>query len=234
MSLTLNMVGGSGGGNLSNAYAVISVTYPSDGVCTCSDGVKTLRATGNSGFYVFAIPYAATWTVSVTNGVDTSSKSVVISSQYQVESVALSYTIYLFQNGAYEGIWEGKSWWSSNISTVTPSLTVGSTLYMTLNTNDYRGGTALNNKALDLNKNTLSYKWVANGSSGNYTIKPVVITPYSNGFTRAIEGGTITTGSGTGSMDISSLSSGTSYYFGVLLYVQGGTVNVTFSEVKLT
>lgn len=234
MSLTLNMVGGSSGGGISDAYAIISVSYPLDGTCTCTDGIETLTATGGTGFYVFAIPYAATWTVSVTNGIYTSLKSVVISNQYQVESVALSYTKYLFRNGSYDGTWEAKAWWSnSSIQTITPTISVSDSLFMALYTNDYRGGFVPNSEALDLNKDTISYTWTAKSGSGTYTIKPIVFTPYANGFTRTIEGNVISSSSGTGTIDISNLSSG-SYYFGVLLYTQSGNISVTFSEVKLT
>lgn len=88
-----------GGGGISSAYAVISVTYPAGSTCTCTKGSKTLRAKDTSGSYLFLIPESGTWTVSCTDGTDTASQNVVIDSQYQAENVELFYLLYLYRNG---------------------------------------------------------------------------------------------------------------------------------------
>ena len=80
--------GGSGGGK---AFAVISVTYPAGSVCTCSDGTKTLSLKDTSGQGFFLIPYAGTWIVTATDGTNTKSESVEITSEGQSKSVELSY-----------------------------------------------------------------------------------------------------------------------------------------------
>ena len=84
--------GGSG-----KAFAVIGVTYPAGSVCTCSDGIKTLKLKDTSGQGFFLIPYAGTWTVMCYDGADydssenKKSKAVEITSEGQSKSVELSY-----------------------------------------------------------------------------------------------------------------------------------------------
>lgn len=86
------------------AFAVIGVTYPAGSTCTCSDGIKTLKLKETSGQGFFLIPYAATWTVSCTDGTNTKAESVEITSEGQSESVTLTYKLYLFNNGVVDGI----------------------------------------------------------------------------------------------------------------------------------
>lgn len=99
-------------GGVGTPFAVIGVTYPEGSTCTCSDGAKTLTAKGTSGRAIFNIPYAATWTVSCTNGEMSRSQDVTISNQYQNELVYLAYVLNLFDNGEqYTDITGG---WGSN------------------------------------------------------------------------------------------------------------------------
>lgn len=86
-------------GGTGKPYAVIGVTYPSGSICTCTDGTKTLKLKDTSGQGIFIIPYAATWTVTATNGTNTKSQSVEITSEGQIVSVALSYELILFDGG---------------------------------------------------------------------------------------------------------------------------------------
>lgn len=97
MSWGMGNVGG--GSGLGSAFAVIAVSYPVGSTCTCTKGTRTLRAKDTSGAYLFAIPEAGTWTVSCTDGTQTKSQSVVISSQYQAENVQLYYTLSLYNQG---------------------------------------------------------------------------------------------------------------------------------------
>lgn len=89
--------GAKGGG--SATYAFIVVTYPAGSTCTASDGTTTLTAPDTSGSWVCKVPNAGTWTVSCTDGTDTATASVSITTEGQREEVALSYTIYLIQSG---------------------------------------------------------------------------------------------------------------------------------------
>lgn len=81
------------GGGGCGAYAFIIAAYPEGSTCTAFNGSKTLRAKDTSGSYVFKIPYAGTWTVSCTDGSQTASATVSITSEGQSESVSLSYLV---------------------------------------------------------------------------------------------------------------------------------------------
>ena len=74
--------------------AVIAVTYPAGSICTCSNGTKTLKARDTSGKALFNVPVGE-WTVSCTDGSRTTSKTVSITTEGQVESVTLSYELVL-------------------------------------------------------------------------------------------------------------------------------------------
>ena len=76
-------------------FSVISVTYPAGSVCTCTKGTKTYKAKNTSGRALFAVPDTGDWTVSCTDGTDTASKTVTISTEGQAETVELSYKDYL-------------------------------------------------------------------------------------------------------------------------------------------
>lgn len=83
--------------------ATISVTYPSGSTLTCTDGTTTLTATTTTGSYTFDIPNAGTWTVKAVSGSSTASQAVSIAASGQTESVTLSYSLYLYNNGAVSG-----------------------------------------------------------------------------------------------------------------------------------
>lgn len=122
------------GGGISKAYAVIGVTYPTGSTCTCTDGVKTLSLKNTSGQGIFIIPYAATWTVTATNGTNTKSQSVEITTEGQSVSVTLSYGLFLFDGGDNTGVTGG---WTYTITDTgfggsfarEDNLTVDTTLY---------------------------------------------------------------------------------------------------------
>lgn len=84
------------GGGTSKAYAVIGVSYPEGSVCTCTDGVKTLKLKNTSGQGIFLIPYAATWAVTAVSSNKSTSKTVSITAEGQVKTVTLTYELYLF------------------------------------------------------------------------------------------------------------------------------------------
>ena len=87
------MIGVSSGGGGGAAYAYISVTYPAGSVCTCVSGGTTLTAPDTSGAFVFEVPSAGSWVITATDGVDTATKTVTITSQYQIEFVGVYYAI---------------------------------------------------------------------------------------------------------------------------------------------
>lgn len=81
-------------------YAVIGVTYPSGSTVTCTNGSKTLTAKDTSGRAMFVIPSAGTWTVTAVSGSKSTSKAVSITAEGQVETVELTYGLYIFKNGS--------------------------------------------------------------------------------------------------------------------------------------
>lgn len=112
-------------------FAAIGVSYPAGSVLTCSNGKKTLKAETNTGQWVFSIPVTGTWTVTATNGTNSKSQSVEISSEGQFETVMLSYALMLFDGGdntAVTGGWGIKGHNVPNIS----KITVGDELYVTI------------------------------------------------------------------------------------------------------
>ena len=76
--------------NASFFTATITVTYPAGSTCTLSaTGQSTQTATTNP--YTFTVHSAATYTVTATDGGDSASDTVVITTDGQSESVALSF-----------------------------------------------------------------------------------------------------------------------------------------------
>lgn len=93
------MVGITNSSGIGKIYAVIGVTYPSGSTCTCTNGSKTLTAKNTSGKAIFVIPSAGTWTVKAVSGSKSTSKTVSITAEGQVETVVLAYELVLFDNG---------------------------------------------------------------------------------------------------------------------------------------
>ena len=98
MSLVFNMVGGGGAAGGAELPAIY-VTYPAGSVCTCTNGSKTFTAKDTTGFWLFAGLEVGSWTVTATDGTETATKTVEITSEGQVESVELSYELYLYNYG---------------------------------------------------------------------------------------------------------------------------------------
>lgn len=91
-------------------YAIIGVTYPEGSICTCSNGSVTLTAKDTTGKALFAIPSAGTWTVTAVSGSKSTSKTVSITAEGQVETVTLMFELILFDGGDNTGVtggWKG-------------------------------------------------------------------------------------------------------------------------------
>ena len=116
------MVGITNSSGIGKIYAVIGVTYPSGSTCTCTNGSKTLTAKNTSGKAIFVIPSTGTWTVKAVSGSKSTSKTVSITAEGQVETVTLIFELYIFKNGS--GLTSGysiKSIINSTISAPTVS-----------------------------------------------------------------------------------------------------------------
>lgn len=81
-------------------YAIIGVTYPEGSVCTCSNGSVTLTAKDTTGKALFVIPSAGTWTVTAVSGSKSTSKTVSITAEGQVETVTLMFETILWEAGS--------------------------------------------------------------------------------------------------------------------------------------
>ena len=118
----------------SKPYAVIGVTYPSGSTCTCTNGSKTLTAKDTTGKALFVIPSAGTWTVKAVSGSKSTSKTVSITAEGQVETVTLTFETILFDGGDNTGVTGGWAYtitdYGYNDTSVRgDNLTVSTTLY---------------------------------------------------------------------------------------------------------
>lgn len=90
--------------------ATINITYPAGSTCTCSDGTTTLSAPDTSGTWACIVPNTGTWTISCTNGEDSTGKTVAITADGQTENVALSYTLVLYEKNGETVAWSYKAY----------------------------------------------------------------------------------------------------------------------------
>jgi hypothetical protein len=79
--------------------ATISITYPAGSTCTCSDGVTTLTAPDTSGTWECIVSNTGAWTISCTDGNDSTDEVVKITSDGQRESIEMSYIYYIVKDG---------------------------------------------------------------------------------------------------------------------------------------
>lgn len=83
-----------------DAYAIIKVNYPAGSSCTCTKDGTTFQAKDTSGEVIFGVPEAGDWAITATDGTNTATKTISITTQYQVEEAVLLYTAgYLFKEG---------------------------------------------------------------------------------------------------------------------------------------
>ncbi len=129
----------SGGGT--KLFAAIGVTYPAGSTLTCTNGTKTLTAKNTSGQWVFAIPETGTWTVTATQGTSTKSQSVSITKEGQFESVTLSYSLVLYNNGVSAVPFIGKKSPNNNYGSASFDVTNGAYLGISVDSG-YEGTSA--------------------------------------------------------------------------------------------
>lgn len=78
------------GGGGSKIVASITVSYPAGSTLTCTLGSKVLTAKDTSGKWVFGLPSIGDWIVKATDGTDTATQTVTVTSG-QTVNVTLSY-----------------------------------------------------------------------------------------------------------------------------------------------
>lgn len=84
--------------NISYFSATINITYPEGSTVTATDGESTFTAPDTSGTWTLIVPNAGSWVISSTNGTDTASETVEITTEGQVESVELTYALVIIPN----------------------------------------------------------------------------------------------------------------------------------------
>ena len=90
--------------------ATISITYPAGSTCTVSNYEKTWTAPNTSGSWTFKANDVGYYTVKAVSGSKSKEKEVIITTEGQVETVAMMYDLVLFDNGVVSGY----AWGSSN------------------------------------------------------------------------------------------------------------------------
>lgn len=108
--------------------ATINITYPAGSTCTCSDGTTTFTAPDTSGTWACVVPNTGTWTVSCTDGIDSTSETVEITADGQSVAIELAYwngELYKAGN-EYEAItggWQTRGWrYDSGCNPLEPQL----------------------------------------------------------------------------------------------------------------
>lgn len=215
-----------GGGGSGNAFAYIGVTYPAGATLTCTDGKRTLRAKDTTGLYVFPVPYAGTWTVTATDGTQTDSRNVTVSTLWEVKTVNLSFSTRIIIYNA------GDSGWSQDTVGMLPS---GATVGGTATFGEY--GIEINvpyttpstycvirtNNKIDL---TGTKKLIVYGGSWSYyttTGLAVYVGDYISGSTKATYVGDTSVRSNQTTITFDSVQSGSHYLF-VVAWARTGTV----------
>ena len=117
----------------SSAFGYIVASFPTTAAsCTCSNRGTVLEADAAGlarGQFVFKVPAAGTWTVTISNGTDTKSKSVSISAAGQAEVVKLSFSLILLDGG--DECTDITGGWAKLIDTTATIVNTGSALVLT-------------------------------------------------------------------------------------------------------
>ena len=101
------------GGGSGPSYAVIDVTYPAGAVCTCTNGVRTMHAKDSSGHWMFSIPKAGEWTVTITQDGQEPKSEIVNVTESKAYVIELSFGLYLYKDGdKLDGV--GGTWTTKN------------------------------------------------------------------------------------------------------------------------
>ena len=89
------------GGGGSKVVASIVVTYPAGSTLTCTLGSKVLTAKDTSGRWVFGLPSTGNWVVKAVKDSKSTSKTLSITAEGQVETVVLAYELVIYDAGSF-------------------------------------------------------------------------------------------------------------------------------------
>ena len=197
--------------------ATINITYPAGSTCTCSDGTTTLSASDTSGTWACVVPNAGTWTLSCTDGTDSTSEAVTITTDGQSVSVALSYFLWLYRDGdtcdAVSGGWSSPEWGGKDFSKV---VTFNESS-MQISTEVFGGsigyGHAFTKSVIDLSEiSTLKFRITGIGATSSaskaFSFKLCVASKFPNEQLPSFPVSLSITKTGLFSVDVSSMNAG--------------------------
>lgn len=197
--------------------ATINITYPAGSTCTCSDGTTTLSAPDTSGTWACVVPNAGTWTLSCTDGTESTSEAVTITTDGQSVSAVLSYALWLYKDGdtcdTVSGGWSSPVWGGNDFSKV---VTFNESS-MQISTEVFGGsvgyGHVFTNSVIDLSEiSTLKFRITGIGetssASNQFSFRLCVASKFPNEQLPSFPVSLSITKTGLFSVDVSSMNAG--------------------------
>lgn len=197
--------------------ATINITYPAGSTCTCSDGTTTLSAPDTSGTWACVVPNAGTWTLSCTDGTESTSEAVTITTDGQSVSAVLSYALWLYKDGdtcdTVSGGWSSPVWGGNDFSKV---VTFNESS-MQISTEVFGGslgyGHVFTNSVIDLSEiSTLKFRITGIGetssASNQFSFRLCVASKFPNELVPSFPVSLSITKTGLFSVDVSSMNAG--------------------------
>lgn len=141
-----------GGSKAAEHFATISVLYPAGATLTCSKDAEILTASDTTGYNIFVIPSAGTWTIAITDGTNSKSTTVSITKIGQYESVELLFRKNLYTAGD-QNVCNTLAWKSASNAggAKAPDVTYNNdSMVLTLGTSGGWGGIAYFPEKVDL------------------------------------------------------------------------------------
>lgn len=197
--------------------ATINITYPAGSTCTCSDGTTTLSAPDTSGTWACVVPNAGTWTLSCTDGTESTSEAVTITTDGQSVSAVLSYALWLYKDGdtcdTVSGGWSSPVWGGNDFSKV---VTFNESS-MQISTEVFGGsvgyGHVFTNSVIDLSEiSTLKFRITGivetSSASNQFSFRLCVASKFPNEQVPSFPVSLRITKTGLFSVDVSSMNAG--------------------------
>lgn len=202
--------------------ATISITYPAGSTCTVSNYKKTWTAPNTSGSWTFKAHEVGAYTVKAVSGSKSKEKEVLITTKGQVETVTLTYELYIFKAG------QGAVVPLSSHTDANGRVTIGTDKITISKTSQYSCGAALfTTDSVDLSPyHTLHADVALTPTSDVYRCYLYVSESAPEGWPGKVSGLAvieITASSSRVSLDISSVNSG---YVALGNYGYGSVTNI--------
>lgn len=202
--------------------ATISITYPAGSTCTVSNYKKTWTAPNTSGSWTFKAHEVGVYTVKAVSGSKSKEKEVLITTKGQVETVTLTYELYIFKAG------QGAVVPLSSHTDANGRVTIGTDKITISKTSQYSCGAAVfTTDSVDLSPyHTLHADVALTPTSDVYRCYLYVSESVPDGWPGKVSGlavTEITASSSRVSLDISSVNSG---YVALGNYGYGSVTNI--------